>query len=299
MVIPCLDSAARPGHAWRAGSGATTAARFWRGVVGAIAVTVSLAEPVLADVEVFRELVPSVVRIQTQREAGGTGMGTGVVVGTGLVATNCHVTRDATAMFVLRGQERWRVKAQHAQPQRDVCVLRVPGLPVPAVEMAPSASVREGDAVMAIGYSLGIGAQFTDGRVVGRHALDGGAVIQSDAPFTSGASGGGLFDGQGRLVGVLTFRLPVRGPYYFSLPSEWLAAAMTEEAQFVPVGPLPGARSFWEAPAAQWPYFLRATSLEAAGKWSDLLELTGLWLESEPENDDAKRYQERARKAAQ
>lgn len=260
-------------------------------------VAFAFVTPAHADIDTFRELAPSVVRVQTQREAGGAGMGTGVVIGPGLVATNCHVTRDASAMFVLRGQERWPVREQNGQPQRDICVLRVPGLPVDAVPTAPSAGLRVGDTVMAIGYSLGMGVQFTEGRVVGSHALDGGVVIQSDAPFTSGASGGGLFDAQGRLVGVLTFRLPVRGPYYFSLPSEWLEAALAPDAQYVPVRPVPGARSFWEAPPTQWPYFLRATSLEAAGKWSELLELTGLWLETEPENDDAKRYQDRARSA--
>lgn len=253
----------------------------------------------VADVDTFRRIVPSVLRVQTARTSGGTGIGTAVVIDRGLAVTNCHVTRDANTIFLVRGQERWAVTAQHVQPQRDVCVLRAPKLDAPSVPVASSLGLDVGEPVMAVGYSLGVGVQFTEGEVVGRHALDGGAVIQSDAPFTSGASGGGLFDARGRLVGLLTFRLPVRGAYYFSLPTEWLAAAMEAGTEYPPVVPLPGARSFWESAPAQWPYFLRAASLEAAGQWTQLLELTGLWLETEPDSDDAKNFRNRARSAAQ
>jgi hypothetical protein len=40
--------------------------------------------------------------------------------------------------------------------------------------------------------------------------------LQGSAPFTSGASGGGLFDADKRLVGILMFRMRGAGAQYFS-----------------------------------------------------------------------------------
>jgi serine protease Do len=256
--------------------------------------TWAMSSPVRADIETFRAVALSVVKISTTRTTGGSGVGSGVVIAPGKVVTNCHVTRDAEQIFILRGELRWKVTGQHGQPQRDVCVLEVPKLTIEPVLLAPFDALKRGDAVMAVGFSLGLGVQFADGVVNAMYPFDGGSVIQTDAGFLSGASGGGLFDERGRLVGLLAFRLPTRGAYFFALPLEWLSPALSASAEYAPVAPVLGARPFWEGKSSQLPYFLRATSLEAAKDWSGLLELTGLWLEEEPDSGDAKTFREKA-----
>lgn len=53
--------------------------------------------------------------------------------------------------------------------------------------------------------------------IVGLHhcECDGGRVVQTSADFDRGASGGGLFDRQGRLVGILTFKASSGGNFHF------------------------------------------------------------------------------------
>lgn len=241
----------------------------------------------------MQKLAPSVVRIEAARgDQGRNGMGSGVVFAPERVATNCHVVRNAAEVAVLSGTMRWEATARQAHPQHDVCILTVPGLSLPSVDSAPSGSVAPGGRVLALGYSGGFGLSPSMGAVRAAHAFDGGHVLQTDAGFSSGASGGGLFDEAGHLVGLLTFRLPARGAYFFTVPVEWVHAAAG--AEVTAIGPIVGAASFWEGQPNLLPYFLRAATLEAAGNASGLLELTALWLEEEPQNADARAFRERA-----
>ena len=77
------------------------------------------------------------------------------------------------------------------------------------------------------------------GRVQALHSFDGGRVIESDTAFTSGASGGGLFDATGKLVGLLTFRSKARGGSYYSLPVGWIRDRLPRAGDWAEVGPLP------------------------------------------------------------
>ena len=116
--------------------------------------------------------------------------------------------------------------------------------------------------------------------------------MQGSAGFSSGASGGGLFDESGRLLGLLTFRLPARGDYFFAVPAEWVS--IMASAEVTDIQPIVGVTSFWEARPNELPYFLRAAKLEAAGDVPGLLELTALWLEEEPQNAQAQAIRLRA-----
>ena len=113
-------------------------------------------------------------------------------------------------------------------------------------------------------------------------AIDGGRIIESDTAFTSGASGGGLFDSAGSLVGLLTFRSRGETRTFYALPVGWVRDGLLTAGQWDAVHPLSDGMPFWQRDLATLPYFMRAPPLYAEGRWSELIESTERWSASDP-----------------
>ncbi len=182
----------------------------------------SVASAQVLEPSAFVAVSASVVRVEADREQGGLSVGSGVTVAPSIVVTNCHVTRNAATIRISGGGSLWEVTGQYADGAHDLCFLRAPTWHGRPVALGERESLQLGQAVAAIGFSGGTGRRLRFGRVQALHSLDGGRVIESDTAFTSGASGGGLFDASGALVGLLTFRMRGSSGNYFSLPVRWI-----------------------------------------------------------------------------
>ena len=239
----------------------------------------------VADFELFGRLTHKVIKVEAANPDGSMSMGTGVIVGHGFVVTNCHVTARARSVELVRGEFRWNVDAQQADVEHDLCLLRAPhSVDAAAVEMG-SDTPRVGQVVHAVGFIFGIAPRLNVGEISALYDYDGGKVIQSTTPFASGASGGGLFDDEGRLVGIITFKYRAGGAYHFSLPVRWVVDAI---ARFDgrPIAPL-GGTPFWGRPHAQQPFFLRAATYAAEKNWRDLAAVAADWTDTDPANASA------------
>lgn len=221
-------------------------------------------------------LAASVLRIEVQRERGAVSLGSAVAVGRERVVTNCHVTRDGRTIHVLRGGVRWPAHALRSDFARDLCLLGVPGLQAPVVPLGHASGLAIGQRVAALGYTGGAGIQSSAGQVLELHRHDGGHVIQSNNRFSSGASGGGLFDEQSRLVGILTFRLRGGDAHYFAAPVEWVRQML--DASGEPPDRAAPTLAYWQAASSQQPLFLQAAALQRDDRWNDLAVLTRHWL---------------------
>jgi serine protease Do len=222
----------------------------------------------------------SVLKVEALRPQGGYSLGSAVVVAPERAVTNCHVTRDSSQIHLRRGELRLRVGAIAADAAHDLCLLHVPGLKAAVATLGSSAALQRRQSVTALGYTGGLGIQSSAGKVVALHRMDGGRVVQSTNWFTSGASGGGLFDDALQLVGVLTFRLRGGEVHYFAAPVEWVRPLLAAPAQ--PVAPLPpDALAYWQLPAPRQPAFLQAVALERDGKWAELEALALRWGEAD------------------
>lgn len=222
----------------------------------------------------------SVLKIEALRVQGGTSIGSGVVVAPERIVTNCHVTRDALKINVLRAGLRWPVDAQRSDVDRDLCLLHVPGLQAPAVDLGRTDRMTPGQPVTALGFTGGLGLQNSRGEVLALHRFDGGRVIRSSNWFSSGASGGGLFDDDRRLVGILTFRLRGGDAHYFAAPVEWLAVLLDspEQLGYHEVAPEPSRRpTYWQRPFSEQPRFLKAALLQRDAQWLQLESLATEW----------------------
>lgn len=240
------------------------------------------------DYTLVPRILPKLVKVEASLPDGRLAVGSGVMVAKETIATNCHVTRGAKNVRIWNGGAKWSASQQNASLEHDICILFVPGAPEYLIFPMSSTPPRIGDQVFGAGHSGGFDLRVGIGEVIALHDYDGAQVIQTNSIFDSGASGGGLFNEQGELIGIVTFRHGgnSKGGYHFSLPIEWVRSNL-DRTQAKDLSSPPEGRVFWEGPPASQPYFLRAVAFEAQNKWQQLDTLAQSWSKAEPNNSGA------------
>lgn len=227
----------------------------------------------------------SVVMIRGYTESGGVSYGSGVVVGEHKVITNCHIFRSTKQPWISRGEDTYTINAVQADRWHDLCLVTAPDLPLKPVPLGKAGNIKRGQEVLAIGHSNGVPNPLTSaGAVKTTYEFDGGRVIRSSAKFLMGASGSGIFDLEGNLLGINTFKTPGRPAYFYSLPVEWIANLEKQpvETKF----PITG-KAFWEEDDANKPFFMQIAIPELSGDWPKLAQVAEKWLAIDPKNTDA------------
>ena len=247
---------------------------------------VFLAGAVAAETDraTFISFATSLVKVEAVDPEGRYHLGTGVTVALGTVITNCHVTRYAQRIRLVKGGLPYAVESEWSDLAHDVCLLYSSRFEAVPVALGAADKLRLGQKVAAIGFTGGLKLQVREGKVEGLYRYDGARVIQTSTAFSSGASGGGLFDEEGRLVGILTYRLRGANGYYFSTPVEWFASNIADRSQYKRVRPLLGAEPFWQGTQDSLPYFMRASSLASDKRWTDIVQLTERWSSAEADS---------------
>ncbi len=188
--------------------------------------------------EIFEHNNRSVLVVLALDEHGEvTEQGSGVVISSNLVATNCHVLEDGSKVVAQQYDTAdndiyYEMDAETvaSNPERDICVLRVSALttePVAQpVEIGSTINMAVGDEVYTLGSPLNLGISFSRGIVsqLRRKQKNASApYIHTDAAVFPGSSGGALLDSTGKLAGITTFKLGenAEGPT-IALPVEWV-----------------------------------------------------------------------------
>jgi S1-C subfamily serine protease len=212
------------------------------------------------------DFADSLVKVRTIAAGGAQSFGSGVVIATDLLATACHVMRDAKTIEVAHGAERWVASVESVSLTHDLCLLSVPDLNLPAVTIRASESLQVGERVIAAGFPGGGDLAVRDGVVEGLYRYDGGNVIRTSATFEVGASGGGLFDAEGALVGLLAFKARSGAKLHFALPADWALPGSMVSSLLGPLLASSERSAFWERPRGSQPSFLGHALLEAASQ---------------------------------
>src|SRR5271166_5057220 len=169
------------------------------------------------------------------------GIGAGVILSPdGFIVTNAHVVQGARKIRVrLQGMEKQSLAAL-SQPlgaieaklvgldrQTDLAVLKIDMTGLPALPLADSSELKQGQIVFAFGSPLGLENSVTMGVVSSTarqiNPDNPSIYIQTDAPINPGNSGGPLVDVGGRVVGINTFILSQSGGNEglgFAIPSD-------------------------------------------------------------------------------
>jgi len=185
--------------------------------------TPSPARAPLEASELFRLVSPSVVVVEAiDRNGVVIGNGSGVVIEKGMVVTNAHVTVRTNRLRIRSGESTWQATVSSSDAAHDLSLLLVPGLEAKPVEIRASATLNVGERVYSTGAPRGLELTLGEGIVSGLRAVKDGRLVQTSAPISPGSSGGGLFDTQGRLVGITTFQFREAQNINFALPTEWV-----------------------------------------------------------------------------
>lgn len=239
-------------------------------------------EPAEEAKRVFTQARTSVVTVHSLDGKGDSdGHGSGIVIGAGLIATNCHVVRGAAALRVNGTSGEFNAKWIRQDAQRDLCVLFAEGLVMPAAKLRPSASLLIGEPVYAVGNPLGFGVAVSAGLISVIDTKSNPPVVITSAPLSPGSSGGGLFDRDGQLVGVSTAVLGTGQNINLVLSSDGLDRIATDGDQPRLSPPLPAPERQWEKDAQ---------ALQNSSDWTRLEALAKDWQSAKPTAADAHTY---------
>ena len=144
----------------------------------------------------------------------GESAGSGLTWAVDTVVTAAHVVRAGRLDVRLPDGQVREARVRLADRERDIAVLDVPGLGLPALRRRDPTGMRPGEVLFAIGHPLGV-----------RHAMSAGILhavgplpegypgsrqlrrlswVQADLRLAPGNSGGPIADIEGRVVGVST-----------------------------------------------------------------------------------------------
>ena len=165
-------------------------------------------------------------------------IGSGFFIRNGQVATNLHVVEGAARGYAkLVGQKTKRdIEGITAiDPQRDLVILKVSVLGVPALSFGDSDALQIGEPVYAVGNPHGLEGTFSQGIISSIREVGTDKLLQLTAPISPGSSGGPVLNGAGEVIGVSVATFRGGQNLNFAIPSNYLNALV---AQVGPAKPL-------------------------------------------------------------
>ncbi len=256
-------------------------------VTALIAATVATIQPAYAlDNQKMLDAYFSVVLVRGYNTTGGLAYGSGVVVGDKKVITNCHVLRATKQPWISRGEDTYSINSVKVDAWHDLCLVTTDAIPFKPALIGKSTDLKRGQEIVAFGHSNGVPSPLTSSGVIkALYDSDEGKVIRSTARFAMGASGSGLFDMEGKLVGINTFKTGGhQSSIYFALPIEWLA--QLEKQPEITAFPISG-KALWEEDEDKKPFYMQVAVPETRGDWPKLATVAQKWTENEPKSTEA------------
>lgn len=230
--------------------------------------------------ELVHQLNAQVLRVQVSLANGGYGLGSAVVIAKDQVITNCHVVADANNIVVVNNGAPHVATAIKPDWRHDLCVLKVENLDAPIAKIGSSKSLKYEESVFTIGYPhFQAVPSSTYGVVKGLYPMDDSVIVRATSSFGVGASGGGVFDDAGNLVGIITLKSPGKNSYYYNMPVEWVQSLINAPEQSINAK---SEKPFWAASFDKWPYFMQVVHPFLTEDWQALMAVASRWTQAEP-----------------
>ena len=171
--------------------------------------------------EIAAKASPSVVEINIEGQTTGYGFfggtyttqaaGSGVIISKdGYIITNNHVVEGATSITVKTSDgTEYAATLVGTDSKSDIGVIKVEADNLTPATIGDSSTISVGDTAVVIGNPLGtLGGTVTNGIIsatdreisINNETMN---LIQTNAAINSGNSGGGMFDANGNLIGIV------------------------------------------------------------------------------------------------
>ncbi len=159
-------------------------------------------------------------------------MGSGFIVDEkGIVATNYHViaglpgtTSKAVLVKTNKGMFHSVEKIIGVSDENNIALLKLEGTVFPAVRLSKHGRPRQGDGVLVIGGPLGLDSAVSEGAITGVRPTDD--FIETTVSISRSNSGSPVFNMDGEVIGVATFRRGKEQNPMYIIPVKYVADLM-------------------------------------------------------------------------
>jgi len=182
--------------------------------------------------QLYKQASPSVVVIETYGDDGkvnGTGSGF-IVRADGAILTNYHViahTKRATVRLA-NGDAYDDVTVLDFDKRKDIALIKIKAVGLPALRLGRSADVQVGDTLYALGNPLGeeLTNTLSAGLLSGIRQGDGYHLFQLSTPISQGSSGSPVFNAEGDVVGIIQSSIEEGQNLNFAVPIDYAAGML-------------------------------------------------------------------------
>ncbi len=238
--------------------------------------------------EFLYTLKQSLVKVISNEKSGGLGHGTGVAIDKKHVVTNCHVIANTTGVTIRVWGESYSPSAMLADWKHDLCIMRFEWANLSPVALGDSENLKYQQSIISVSMPGDSPAPYVDlSKIKALYNMDGSQVIRTQAAFSIGASGSPIFDYDGKLVGISTFKSPGKGAYYYNMPVAWIKTLL--QGKEIELDQAPEA-AFWDMPDQARPFFMRIVLPFQNKHWAEVKKVSQEWLAKEPSSAEANYY---------
>jgi len=244
-----------------------------------------LAEP--SDALIY-QLKASMVKIGTTTKSGGHGFGTGIAISKEHVVTNCHVLGNANGVSISKWGTEYQAESLQSDWKHDICVLKVLYADLKPVTLGDSNQLQYEQPIISISMPNDSPAPYVAlSNIKALYPMDDEQVIRSQAAFSIGASGSPVFNYDGQLIGISTFKSPGKNAYFYNMPVNFVKAILqTAPVELSGTHVLP----FWDAPENARPFFMQIVLPFQANRWDEVEIIADAWIKAEPKSAEAYYY---------
>lgn len=179
--------------------------------------------------EIFKLAEPSVVVVLASDAKGEkNNLGSGVLIAPLDVVTSCKVLESAVDIVITQGSALRKGRLQYQDSERDLCQVHIEDpLPSskPATRAAGANKLESGQDIFVISSPRGLERTISRTMISGLRDVPGTTekIIQLDTQLAGASVGGGLFDQNAMLVGLLSAQIRQGNESSRGTPAEWIA----------------------------------------------------------------------------